>query len=376
MPFELTSDQELIRKTVQEFTAAELPAKVADKLDRAREFPRDLVGKLAGLGLFGMLVPPEQGGAGTDAVSYALALEEVARGSGAVATILNNVNAMGSHPLAAFGSDDLKARWLARAVAGEALLAWALAEPGSGSDLSAVATRAEPTGDGYRLTGLKSFVVGAEAATAFLVFAKAPGGLTAFLVPREAPGVRVGDAERSMTLRAATMAQVFLKDVHVPAADRLGAEGDGLKIALSALDASRLGTAAIACGLMAASIEEAKSFASQRTQFRMAIKNFQGIQWKVANMDVELRAARLLTWFAAAKRDKGEDFATDAAAAKLYAAEAAKRVTQDAIRIHGGTGYMRDLPVERLNRDARAMAIYGGTSEMQRAFLAAKALDL
>ncbi len=379
MPFELSSDQELIRKTIEEFVAAELKGKVAEHLDRQRQFPREILGKMAGLGLFGMLVPAERGGAGTDAVSYCLAIEEVARGSGSVAAALNTVNAHGSALVAQFGSADARARHLPAIVAGERIIAYGLAEPNAGADFAAVQTKARRAEGAYVLNGLKSFVVGATDADVFIAFArtaKGPEGLSAFLVPRDAPGVMVAPPERSMTLRAATLAQVFLKDVRVPEADRLGGEGDGARIALVAQDLSRLGVAATACGLMAQAIDEARAFAGERQQFRMAIKNFQGIQWRIADMDVQLRAARLLTWFAAARRDKGEEFGNDAAAAKLYAADAAKRVTQDAIRIHGGSGYMRDLPLERINRDARAMAVYGGTSEMQRAQIAAKLLDL
>jgi alkylation response protein AidB-like acyl-CoA dehydrogenase len=253
-----------------------------------------------------------------------------------------------------------------------------MTEPYAGSDASAIATRAVKKDGAYELTGRKAFVMAAGEASLYVVLAKVKGGedLTAFLVPADAPGVVASPPERMMTLRGSGAGSVKLDQVAVPEADRLGAEGDGLRIALAAGDLSRIGIAAIATGLMAQSLEEAKQYSGQREQFKLPLKAFQAIQWKVADMDTQVRAARLLTWYAAAKRDRGEDFSLDAAAAKLFAAEAAKKVTQDSLRVHGGNGFMRDLPLERQNRDARAMSILGGTSEMQRAFLAKQLLEL
>ena len=377
MPFHLTSDQELIRKTVRELVEAELEGKPAETLDRERAFPKEALGKLAQLGLAAMLVPADKGGAGADAVSFALALEEVARASGTVALVLNNLNALGTFPIALKANEALRAEVMPAVVAGGSIVAWALTEPNSGSDLSAMQTRATKHGDAWRLAGLKSFVVGAPDAQELIVFARTGNdAVSAFLVPASAAGVRVAPREASMTLRGSDMAQVFLKDVEVPASRMLGKEGEGLPLIASCQDVAALGGAAIAIGLMQASFEDAVQYSGEREQFRTPIKRFQAIQFLVADMDVQLRAARLLTYAAADKRDRGEEFATDVAAAKLYAAEAAKFVTQKGIRIHGGTGFMRDLPVERYNRDARAMAIYAGTSEAERAALAAKALGL
>ena len=374
MPFHLTSDQELIRKTVREL-CEELRGKPAEHLDRERAFPAEAVRKLAGLGLTGMLVPAEKGGAGTDTVSFCLALEEVARASGVAALVLNNLNAYGTAVLARHAPDAAFQAVYPGALSGEAFLAWALAEPNAGSDTSRLQTRAVQEGDAWRLTGLKSFVVGAPQAKHLLVFAATKGqdAHSLFLVDASSAGVRVAPPERTMTMRGSDMAQVFLKDAE---GTLLGAEGQGPAIAREADEVAALGGAAIAVGLMQAALEDAAQYAGEREQFRMPIKRFQAIQFLVAQMDLELRAARLLTYAAADKRDRGEEFGADASAAKLYAGEAVKFVTQKSIRIHGGTGFMRDLPVERYNRDGRALSVYAGTSEAHRAALAAKALGL
>src|SRR5581483_4050056 len=377
MPFHLTADQDLIRKTVREIAGA-FEGKPADDLDRERAFPKEQIKALGQLGLAGMLVPAELGGPGTDAVSFVLALEEVARASGVVALVLNNLNALGTFPLATRGTQEARDRFLPQALAGETFLAWALTEPQAGTDLGGVATRAAKKGDAYVLNGLKSFVVGASDASAILVFARTSekDGLTAFVVPASAKGVRIAPPERTMALRGSDMAQVFLKDVEVPAALRLGDEGSGTALAAQCNELASLGAAAIAVGVMQASLEDAIEYAGQREQFRLPLKQFQAIQFLVSQLDVELRASRLLAWAAADLRDRGEDASAAIAAAKLYAGEAAKLVTQKSIRIHGGAGFMRELPVERFNRDARALSVYAGTAEAERAILAGKALGL
>jgi alkylation response protein AidB-like acyl-CoA dehydrogenase len=352
--------------------------KPAEHVDREREFPAGHLKALAQMGLTGMLVPAEQGGPGTDTVSFVLALEEVARASGTLALVLNNVNALGSYPVALKAGDDVRASVLPPLLTGEKIAAWALAEPQAGSDVSGVLTRAEKKGESYRLNGLKSFVTAAPHASWFITFARVKGaeGLTAFLVPADAKGVLVAPPERTMPVRGSDMAQVFLKDVQVPATHRLGDEGGALAWAAGCQELASLGGAAIALGLMQAAFEDAVAYTGQREQFRTPLKKFQAIQFQVSELDLQIRAARLLTYAAADRRDRGEDASADIAAAKLHAGEAAKMVTQKSIRIHGGTGFMRDLPVERYNRDARAMSIYAGTSEAQRAILAARALGL
>lgn len=377
MPFHITSDQELVRKTIRELVE-DLKGKTAEHLDRDRRFPAEEVRKLAGMGLTGMLVAPELGGPGTDTVSFVLALEEVARASGTVGLVLNNLNAFGTYPVSLRASEEVRAAVLPQALSGEKFIAWALAEPQSGSDMGGVATRAVKKDGAYVLDGVKSFVVGAPHAAWFVVFAKVKGteGLTAFLVPADTPGVMVAPVERTMTMRGNDMAQVFLKGVQVPESHRLGDEGTGLQLANQCQEVAGLGGAAIAVGLMQASLEDAIQYSGDREQFRAPIKSFQAIQFLVAQLDVEVRAARLLTHAAADRRDRGEDFSAEAAAAKLFAGEVAKHVTQKSLRIHGGTGFMRDLPVERYNRDARAMSVYAGTAEMNKALLAARALSL
>jgi alkylation response protein AidB-like acyl-CoA dehydrogenase len=374
VPFHLTSDQELIQKTVRELVG-EFRGKAAERVDRERAFPREELRKLATLGLTTVLVPAEKGGAGTDTVSFVVALEEVARASGTLALVLNNLNAFGSFALARAASDEVLAQVLPPLVSGDKTVAWAHTEPNAGSDASAIQTTARRTEGGWRLNGLKSFVVGAPHAAWFLVFAKTGEATSVFLVPAESNGLKVAPREASMTMRGADMAQVFLKDVDLPASALLGAEGGGAALAQACSDVGALGAAAISVGLMQAAFDDAVAYAGEREQFRMPIKRFQAIQFLVADMETHLRAARLLTYAAADRRDRGEDFTADAAAAKLHASESAKFVTQKAIRIHGGTGFMRDLPVERYNRDARALGIYAGTSEAERATLAARTLQ-
>lgn len=377
MPFHLSSDQDLIRKTVREL-AEEIKGKTAEHLDRERAWPGEHVKKFASMGLTGMLVPGELGGAGTDTVSFVLAIEECARASGVLALVLNNANAMGSYPVATKGNDEVRASVLPRLVTGDAFAAWALSEPGAGSDIGSVRTTAKKAEGGYVVDGVKSFVVGAPDAQYFIVFARVAGtdGLTAILVPADAPGVMVAPADRTMTLRGSDMANVYFKGVKVPESHRLGAEGEGIALAMQCTELAALGAAAMAIGIMSAAFEDSVAYANQREQFRTPLKGFQAIQFLMADLEVEIRAARLLTYSAADKRDRGEDYSSDLAAAKLYAGEVSKHVTQKALRIHGGTGFMRDLPLERYNRDARALSIYAGTSEMQRAALAAKSLGV
>lgn len=378
MPFHLSSDQELIRKTVRELTET-VRGKKAEHIDRSREFPKEELGQLAQLGLLGMLVPAEKGGAGTDMVSFAVAVEEVARASGTLALVLNNANAMGSYPIAKAASDEVLANVLPKLVTGESLAAWALTEPNAGSDWTGMTTRAKrDEAVGYVLSGVKSFVVGAPHATHFVTFARMQGveGLTAFAVPADADGLRVAPPEQTMTMRGSEMAQVFFDKVQVPESHRLGDEGAGFDLVRDCQLRGSLGGAAIATGLMQASFEDAVEYSGSREQFRMPIKQFQAIQFLMADMEVKIRASRLLTLAAADRIDRGEDAASDVASAKLFAGEASKFVTQKSIRIHGGTGFMRDLPVERYNRDARATSIYAGTSEAERTIIAARALGL
>lgn len=373
MSFPLTEDQELIRKTVAEFADARVaPAAVA--IDRERRFPKDILQEMAGLGLLGMLVDPKHGGAGTDTVSFVLATEELARRCASTATCFAGVNALANFTISRAGGDELKSTLLPDLTSGRKLAAWALAEPGSGSDTGAVATTAKKVGDHYVLDGLKSFVVGAGEVDEYVVFARMGKELAAFVVPADAEGLLVGKPERSMTLHGAVMAQLFLKGVKVDAARHL--HGEGADAAAEASRLHRLAVAAIANGLMAAALDACRAYAGQREQFRLPIKQFQAIQWKVAEMDVRLRAGRALVLGAASLRDRGQTYDTDAAAAKLFSGEAAKWVTQEAIRLHGGAGFMRELPLERFNRDARATSILGGTSEIQRATLAGHLLDL
>ncbi|HWG90349.1 MAG TPA: acyl-CoA dehydrogenase family protein [Candidatus Thermoplasmatota archaeon] len=375
MTFALTSDQEMVRKMVAEFTASAI-APAAEGIDRERRYPKDLLQQMGGLGLMGMLVDPKYGGAGTDTVAFALAVEEVARGCATTASAMTIHNALAAYVLNLAEDEELKGRLLPALASGQQVGTLALAEPGAGSDLNGVRAKAVKQGDEYVLNGLKSFVAGGSHADLYLVFARVPGteGLTAFAVPADTPGLRFGLPERMLSLRGLHYTQLFLNDARVPAANRVGAEGDGVSLIQRALDVSNIAAAATAVGLLEAALHESIAFANQRVQFRQPIKNFQAIQWKIADMEIAIRESRLLVLEAADLRDRGEDFAVAAAAAKVRATEDAKKHTQDAIRVHGGTGFMRDVPLERFNRDARALSVFGGTTEMQKAFIAHRKL--
>jgi butyryl-CoA dehydrogenase len=374
MDFSLSDHQRLIRETVRQFMENEVRQGVRQR-DREGRFPAAEIEKLAELGCCGMLVPEEWGGPGLDTVSYVLMLEEVARVDAAMATSLGVTNSAVQVPLLAFGTDAQKKKYLRPLATGEILGAFCLTEPQAGSDAAGIETRAVRDGLTYRLSGTKTWVSNGSVAGVFVVFAKtdpdAGGkGITAFLAEPAFKGFRVGRHEEKMGQHSSPSVEIVLNDCEVPAENRLGDEGQGLKIALSALDGGRIGIGALAVGLAQGALEESVRYAKQRRAFGKTISEFQAIQWMIADMQTEIEAARTLVYHAAWLKDSGARMGAAASKAKLYASEMANRVVAKAVQIHGSLGYSRETGVERMYRDARVITIYEGTSEVQRMIIA------
>jgi alkylation response protein AidB-like acyl-CoA dehydrogenase len=377
MDFAVSDDQLLIRNTVRDFMNAEVRPHVRD-WERHDHFPLDAIQKLGALGCCGMLTPAEWGGAGLDTISYVLMLEEVAKVHAAMSTALSVTNSAVQLPLLAHGSEAQKARYLRRLASGEILGAFCLTEPAAGSDAAGIqstaARRFEP-GTLYVLNGTKTWVTNGSHAGVYLIFAKtspAAGGkgITAFLVEPNTPGLKVGRHEDKMGQRSSPSVELHLNDCQVSEQNRLGEEGAGLKIALSALDGGRIGIAAQAVGLAQGALDESVKYAKARKAFNKAIAEFQAIQWMIADMNTEIEAARSLLYNAAFLKDSAKKIGSAASRAKLYASEMANRVVYKAVQIHGSLGYSRESEVERMYRDARVMSIYEGTSEIQRTIIA------
>ena len=378
MDFSLTDHQKLIRDTVRQFMETEVRPLVKD-LEREEKFPAEILRKLAEMGCCGMLTPEEWDGAGMDTVSYVLMLEEVSRVYTAMSTALGVTNSAAQKPILNFGTDEQKKKYLKRLASGEILGAFCLTEAGAGSDAAGIQARAVCHGDTYRLSGAKTWVTNGTVAGVYLIFAKtdpAAGGkgMTAFLVEPTFPGFKIGRHEDKMGQRSSPSAEILLNDCEVPAANRLGEEGQGLKIALSTLDGGRIGIAAQAVGLGQGALEESIKYARHRRAFGKSISEFQAIQWMIADMQTEVEAARELTYYAAWLKDSGKNTGAAASKAKLYASEMANRVAYKAVQIHGSVGYSRETDVERMYRDARVMTIYEGTSEIQRLIIARELL--
>ncbi len=396
MDFSLTDHQKLIRDTVRQFMETEVRPLVKD-FERDEKFPLDLLKKIADMGCCGMLMPEEWGGPGLDTVSYVLMIEEVARVYTAMSTALGVTNSAVQIPLLQFGTEAQKEKYLKRLASGETLGSFCLTEAAAGSDaagIQATATRHTTQGrrpersDGsafsYRLNGAKTWVTNGSVAGVFIIFAKTDPGagavdrsaiagkkdITAFLVEPSFKGFKIGRHEDKMGQRSSPSVEILLNDCEVPAANRLGEEGQGLKIALSALDGGRIGIAAQAVGLAQGALDESIKYAKQRRAFGKSISEFQAIQWMIADMQTELEAARGLTYYAAWLKDSGKPMGSAASKAKLYASEMANRVVYKAVQIHGSVGYSRETDVERMYRDARVVTIYEGTSEVQRMIIA------
>ncbi|RVU16171.1 acyl-CoA dehydrogenase family protein [Methylobacterium oryzihabitans] len=366
----LTDDQILIRDTARAFASERLKPFSA-QWDRESRFPREALSEMGALGFMGMLVPEEHGGAAVDHVAYALAIEEVAAGDGAVSTIMSVHNSVGCMPILKFGSEDQKRRFLGPLARGEQLAAFCLTEPGAGSDAAAVKTRARRDGNKWVLSGTKQFITSGSTADLAIVFAvtdPAAGkrGISAFLVPTATPGYTVARVEHKLGQRASDTAQIVFEDLELTPDLMLGQEGEGLKIALANLEGGRIGIAAQAVGMARAAFEAALAYAGERETFGTKLTGHQAVAFRLADMATRIEAARLMVLNAARLRDAGQPCLKEAAMAKLFASEIAEQVCSDAIQIHGGYGYLADYPVEQIYRDVRVCQIYEGTSDVQR----------
>jgi len=371
MNFELTEEQLRIRDVVKEFAETEIAPGVAER-EKHERFPREILSHLAEMGILGMMVPESYGGAGTDALSYVLAIEELARVCPSTAVIVSVNNSVFCYPVWKFGSEEQKKSVLAEVASGKSLGAYALTESQSGSDAANQKTRAVRDGEHYILNGTKVWITNAGEARWYLVMAMtdpAAGtrGITAFLVSAEDPGLRVGSPEDKMGLRASKTAAIYLEDVRVSSSRRLGGEGEGFTIAMRTLDHSRIGIAAQGIGIARACFEASVEYAATRETFGKKLAEHEIIAFQIADMKVQIEAAKLLTYRAAALSEKpGIRFSKDTSMAKVFATEAANAIAARAVQIFGGYGYSREYPVERFYRDARVTTIYEGTSEIQR----------
>ena len=371
---QLTEEQTLIRDTARQFAQNEL-APYAAEWDAHSTFPADAIRKMAELGFLGMIAPPEWGGGGADQVAHSLALEEIAAGDAACSTIMSVHNSVGCMPIAAFGNEAQKERFLRPLATGKQLGAFALTEPQAGSDAAALRVRAEWDGQAYILNGTKQFITSGKNADIVVAFAvtdpqAGKRGITAFIVPTDTPGYSVNRVESKLGQRASDTAQLGFENLRLSPEYRLGEEGAGYKIALSNLEGGRIGIAAQSVGMAKAALEAALAYAKEREAFGQPIIDHQAVAFRLADMATQIEAARLMVLNAASLRDRGEPCLTEASMAKLFASEMAEKVCSDAIQIHGGYGYLQDFPVERIYRDVRVTQIYEGASDIQRMLIA------
>ena len=366
----LTQEQEMIRDTMRAF-AQERLAPFAAEWDKNHTFPADALKELGELGAMGMVVPEEWDGAGMDYMSLVLTLEEIAAGDGATSTIVSVQNSLACGITMKYGTDAQKEEWLKPLARGEVLGCFCLTEPHTGSDAAAITTRADRDGDFFALNGVKQFITTgkyAEMAIVFAVTDKAAGkkGISCFLIPTATPGFIVGRTEDKMGQHASDTVQIILENCRVPLSALLGMEGEGYKIALSNLEAGRIGIAAQSIGMARAAFEAAVRYAKERVTFGQPIIEHQAVNFRLADMNTLLDAARLMVWRAAMLKDAGKPCLKEASMAKMFASEAAEKIASDAIQIHGGVGYTSDFPVERIYRDVRICQIYEGANDIQR----------
>ena len=370
----LTEEQELAQRTARDF-AREKILPLAGEIDEQGKIPRELIAEMASLGFLGIYVPEAYGGAGLDALSYALVTEEINRACASTGVVMSSHVSLVVDPLLHHGSDAQKDRFLRPLATGEKLGCFALSEPASGSDAAAMRTSARRDGDAWVLNGTKNFITNGASADVALVFAQTDAkarqrGIAAFVVEKGTPGFTVGKLEHKLGIRGSDTAQLVFQECRVPAANLLGEAGGGFKIALSTLDGGRISIAAQAVGIARACLEDSLAYAKQREAFGKKIVEFQAIQWKLADMATEVDAARLLVWRAATLKDRGEDYIMAAAQAKLFASDVAVRAARECVQIFGGYGYLTDFPAERHYRDAKITEIYEGTSEIMNLVIA------
>lgn len=375
MNLQLTEEQQLLQRSVREFAEAEVKP-LAKEIDETGRFPRDTFKKAAELGLTGIAMPEEHGGAGMDHVCYEIVVEEISRVCASTGVILSVQNSLYCDPIHRFGTEQQKKKFLAPFARGEKIGCYALTEPQAGSNAAALTTKAVRKGDRYVVNGTKAWITNGGVADAAIVYvntepSKGEKGITAIAVEKGTPGFKVGKEEKKLGINATACSELIFTDCVVPEGNRIGNEGEGYKVALSTLDGGRIGIASQATGIAQGAFEAALKWAQERMAFGHPIAQFQAIQFMLADMATEIDAARLLVRKAAWKQDSGGRFSQEAATAKLFASEMATRVTHKAIQIHGGYGYSREYPVERAYRDARITEIYEGTSEIQRLVIAA-----
>jgi len=377
-PFVLTEEQEHLRQAIREFAAREVLPNVA-AWDEASEFPLEVVKKLGAMGLLGVIFPPEYGGAGLGYVDYVLAIEELASVDGSLGIVVAAHNSLGTNHVFLAGNEAQRKKYIPRFASGEWLAAWALTEPGAGSDASNSRTTAVKRGDRYIINGTKTFITNGRHADAVVVIAatdksKGTHGLSAFLVEKGTRGFRAGKKENKLGLRASDTSELIFEDCEIPAENLLGVEGEGFIDAMRVLDGGRISIAALALGIARGALDAALKYVKERRQFGKAIAEFQGIQWKLADMATELDAARLLTQRAAVLKDAGRRVTRESSMAKLFASEVAVRICDNAVQLFGGYGFIKDYPVEKYYRDVKLCTIGEGTSEIQRMVIAREIL--
>jgi alkylation response protein AidB-like acyl-CoA dehydrogenase len=384
MDLQLSQEHRMIRDAARDFAQNEI-AKVAARYDETGEFPYETIKKMGQLGFMGIEVPEEYGGAGMDTLAYVLALEEINKVDAAHGTIMSVNNSLFCYGILRFGSEAQKHNYVTPVASGQKVGAYSLTEPMSGSDAATMKSRATRQGDVYVINGTKSWVTSGPAADSIVLFTmtdpeRGHRGITAFIIETDKPGFHVGRNEDKLGIRASATSEIHFEDYECPLENRLGEEGEGFKIAMTVLDAGRIGIAAQALGIAEAAYEASLGYAREREAFGGPIGHFQAIQWKIADMKCRIEASRLLTYQAAlAKEDAkktGERFTTEACMAKLYASETAMFCAHQAVQIHGGVGYSKELPIERYFRDAKITEIYEGTSEIQRLVIARNELGI
>ncbi|WP_434512526.1 acyl-CoA dehydrogenase [Desulfitobacterium sp. AusDCA] len=379
MIFDLSEDHIMMRKMVRDFAENECAAG-AEERDEKEEFPREIWNKLAELGLAGITFPEEYGGVGADYISYAIAVEELSRVDASVGVTVSAHSSLGSNPINMFGTHEQKLKYLTPLAQGEKMGAFGLTEPMAGSDASGTKTTAVRVGDEYIINGSKIFITNGHEADTYIVFAqmdksKGNKGIAAFIIEKGTPGFSFGKKEKKLGIRSSATYELVFEDCHIPAENLLGQEGQGFKVAMQTLDYGRIGIASQALGIAQGAYEQAVKYAKERVQFGQPIANFQEIQFRLADMATQIEAARLLVYQAAYVASQHKiPVSKYAAMAKLHASETAMWVTTKAVQIHGGYGYTRDYPVERMMRDAKITEIYEGTSEIQRLVIGSKIL--
>ena len=379
-PFTLTEDQEQLREVIRKFAAKEIAPNVM-RWDEASEFPAEVVQKLGEMGLLGIIFPAEYGGAGLGYVDYMMAIEELSAVDGSIGIIVAAHNSLCTNHIFLAGSEEQRRKYISKLASGEWLGAWGLTEPGSGSDASAARTTATHTGSGWLLNGSKTFITNgshADVAVVIAVTDRSQGthGLSAFVVEKGTPGFRPGRKENKLGLRASDTSELIFEDCLIPEENLLGQLGEGFIDAMRILDGGRISIAALSLGIARGALDASLKYVKERRQFGKAIAEFQGIQWKLADMATELDAARLLTQRAAVLKDAGQRVTRESSMAKLYASEVAVRICDEAVQLHGGYGFIKDYPAEKFYRDVKLCTIGEGTSEIQRMVIAREILKV